>query len=81
MKHDVMRSHAQDPRDSRVQIEAPILKKLVTEVRETVATDIEFRKKSAKKVFGVNDLWNIRRKVRYAARSRKQPTIVTGIRG
>lgn len=81
MKHDVMRSHAQDGRNSRVRIEAPILKKLVTEVRETVATDIEFRKKPVKKVFGVNDLWNIRRRARYVAHSRKQPTIVTGIRG
>ncbi len=48
---------------SIVKIEAKELKKLVSEVRETVATNltnVNPIKKSTKR-FGIVDLWNIRR--------------------
>jgi hypothetical protein len=68
-----------DVMHSIVQMEPAILKNLVTEVRETVATDVEFSK-TPKSVFGVVSLWNIRRNSRYAAHARnKKPRIVTGI--
>jgi hypothetical protein len=72
MKSDVMHS--------RVQMEPTILRQLVNEVKETVATDVEFRAKGPRS-FGVVSLWNIRRNSRYAAHPRKKPTIVTGLRG
>jgi hypothetical protein len=62
---------------SRVQMEPAILERLVTEVKETVATDValpEARKSS----FGALDLWAIRRNRRYSAYGRKKPRIVTG---
>ena len=63
---------------SRVQMEPNILKRLVTEVHETVATDVQLKEK--KNSFGVVSLWNIRRNSRYAAHARnKKPRIVTGI--
>ncbi len=54
---------------SIVQIEANDLKQLVTEVRETVATDaIRVQKPGSKRrVFGIVDLWNIRRGMRTAS--------------
>lgn len=64
---------------SIVQMEPSILKRLVTEVHETVATDVAFPK-AKKNSFGVVGLWNIRRNSRYAAHARnKKPRIVTGI--
>ncbi len=70
MKSDVMHSY--------VQMEPAILKNLVTEVRETVATDVQLKEK--KNSFGVVSLWNIRRNSRYAAHTRhRKPRIVTGI--
>ena len=73
MKSDVMHS--------RVQMDQTLLKQLVTEVRETVATDVEYKTKS-KRSFGVVGLWNIRKNSRYAAHPRnKKPKIVTGLRG
>jgi hypothetical protein len=60
-------------------MEADILKRLVTEVPETVATDVQLAKEK-KNTFGVVSLWNIRRNSRYAAHARnKKPRIVTGI--
>jgi hypothetical protein len=60
-------------------MEADILKRLVTEVPETVATDDQLPKEK-KNSFGVVSLWNIRRNSRYAAHARnKKPRIVTGI--
>ena len=71
MKSDLMHS--------RVQMEPGILKRLVTEVPETVATDVQLPKEK-KNSFGVVSLWNIRRNSRYAAHARnKKPRIVTGI--
>ena len=64
---------------SIVQMEPNILKRLVTEVHETVATDVAIPK-AKKNSFGVVSLWNIRRNSRYAAHARnKKPRIVTGI--
>ena len=63
---------------SIVQLEKDILKRLVTEVHETVATDVAFPK-AKKSSFGVVSLWNIRRNSRYATQARKKPRIVTGI--
>jgi len=61
-------------------MEPNIFKRLVTEVHETVATDVAFPK-AKKSSFGVVSLWNIRRNGRYAAHTRrnKKPRIVTGI--
>ncbi len=63
----------------RVQMEPTILKNLVTEVKETVATDLEMPG-ARKSTFGILNLWDMRRNRRYAAHNtRKQPRIVTGI--
>jgi hypothetical protein len=58
MKSDVMQSI--------VQIEAELLNGLVTEVKETLATDIKKTNKPERS-FGIVDLWNIRRNARSAA--------------
>jgi len=62
MKNDVM--------PSVVQMETELLKRLVTEVKETVATDLNVpqRKKST---FSVVDLWSIHRKAKSASSIRK----------
>lgn len=57
MKSDVM--------PSIVQMEKNVLKSLVKEVKETLATDVVLPK-ATKPSFGVADLWNIRRNVRTA---------------
>lgn len=57
MKSDVM--------PSIVQMEKEVLKSLVKEVKETLATDIEMPK-ATKPSFSVADLWNIRRNARSA---------------
>ncbi len=51
-----------------VQIEANQLKQLVSEVKETVATDITHVKsvKKANRQFRAIDLWNIQRNMRSA---------------
>jgi hypothetical protein len=56
MKNDVM--------PSIVQMEKQVLKNLMKEVKETLATDVVMPKKV--KSFGVADLWNIRRNARPA---------------
>ena len=69
-----------DVMHSRVQMEPAILKNLMTEVKETVATDVAFAK-SRKGGFSALHLWNLRRNSRnsrYAVHARKQPRIVTG---
>lgn len=64
---------------SRVQMEKAILDRLVSEVKETVATDVAVSDELARKSsFGTLDLWAIRRNRRYSAYNRKQPRIVTG---
>lgn len=58
---------------SIVQIEANELKHLVSEVKETVATDLIQVKhiKRTRKHFGVVDLWNIHRGIRMATMPRR----------
>lgn len=61
MKSNVMQSI--------VQIEANDLKNLVSEVKETVATDlikVNSAKSTATISFGIVDLWNIRRGMKTA---------------
>ena len=72
MKSDVMQSI--------VLMEPKVLRQLVTEVKETVAMDVEFAKQNNSS-FGVVDLWNIRKNKRSAGRGRgaKRGGIVTGI--
>lgn len=64
MKNDVM--------PSIVQMDADELKTLLTEVKETVATDpialgITMPKKETNPSFGAADLWNIRRTAKSAS--------------
>jgi hypothetical protein len=59
MKTDVM--------PSIVKIEAEVLKNLVKEVKETVATDISIEKATERK-FRAVDMWNIQRNAKYAVR-------------
>ena len=57
MKNDVM--------PSIVQMEYGVLETLLTEVKETLATDIKMPDKQ-RTSFGIVDLWKIRRNVRSA---------------
>lgn len=59
MKSDVM--------PSLIQMEYGVLKELLTEVIETVATDVKLPEPK-KKTFGIVDLWNIRRNNKTASR-------------
>ena len=52
---------------SRVQMEPEVLKHLVREVKETVATGINVPKKS-KRSFGIVDMWNIQKNRRFSNR-------------
>ena len=61
-----------------VQMEPHILRNLVSEVKETVATNVNLPKQR-KKSFGALQLWAIRRRSRYVAHTRKSPAIITGI--
>ena len=60
MKSDVM--------PSIVQMEAEVLRQLVTEVQETVATDYSLDKTTRTSTFAAVDLWNIQRKMKSANR-------------
>jgi hypothetical protein len=52
---------------SVVQIEGESLKQLVTEVKETLATNINLQPTTEKnKKFGIVDMWNCQRNVRTA---------------
>lgn len=57
MKSDVM--------PSRARVDAEVLKALLTEVKETVATDFRMPEKVTRS-FGITDLWNIRRNAKTA---------------
>jgi hypothetical protein len=70
MKSDIMHS--------RVQLESDILKRLVSEVQETVATDVQLAKAKRTPNFGVLNLWSLRRNSRSARQAIRQPRIVTG---
>jgi hypothetical protein len=50
----------QDLNGSKVYLEQEEIDRLCTEVKEIVATDT-IKEAASKKVFGVADLWNIRR--------------------
>ena len=62
---------------SIVQMEPSILKQWMTEVKETVATDVAAgeERKSALTL----NLWAMRRKARYASNGRRKPGIITGL--
>lgn len=62
MKNDVI--------PSIVKMEKELLKRLVTEVKETVATDVHVPK-AKKNAFSVVDLWNIQRNMKSASRLRR----------
>src|SRR5882762_6992583 len=62
----------------RTLLEASILEQLVTEVKETVATEVELTKEP-KSNFGIVNLWNIRSTRNYAGKPRQKATIKTGI--
>ena len=65
---------------SRVHVERDILDRLVTEVKETVATDVELPKVKKTANFSVVKMWNIRRNGRYATIiGNRPPRIVNGI--
>ena len=57
-----------DVMPSIVRMDAEVLKSLLTEVKETVATVIELPE-TKKSTFGVVDMWNIRRNSRSASNS------------
>ena len=61
---------------SVVQMESSILKKWMTEVKETVATDVELSRENKR---SLNlQLWAMRRNGRYASGRRRKPGIITG---
>ena len=60
MKSDVM--------PSIIQMEYGVLQDLLTEVKETVATEIKIPKEAPRPTFGVVDLWKIRRNAKLATR-------------
>jgi hypothetical protein len=51
-----------------VKIEKEELQQLCTEVKESLASEAEFR--NIKQVFGLADLWHIQRSTRYRVRRR-----------
>ncbi len=57
---------------SIVQLEEESLKELVTEVKETLATNINLHPSSANnKKFGIVDMWNCQRNMRTAISMRR----------
>lgn len=57
---------------SIVQLEEESLKELVTEVKETLATNINLQPSSAKnKKFSIVDMWNCQRNMRTAISMRR----------
>ena len=67
-----------DVQDSYVPMEPSILKQLVIEVKETVATEVADEKEE-RSSFGLVDMWNIRKHGRYAGKPRQKGKITTGI--
>jgi hypothetical protein len=53
---------------SIVHLEADELKQLVTEVKETVATDVDVKNQANNSYFGVADLWKIQKQMKPALR-------------
>ena len=57
---------------SIVQIDKENLMKLVSEVKETIATDINYKnKQNTHKKFGIVDMWNCKRSMRTASSLRR----------
>lgn len=56
---------------SVVKIEKESLRKLVEEVKETLATDINTNTSAKNKSYGIADLWNQRRNARTASSLRR----------
>jgi hypothetical protein len=57
---------------SIIQIEEESLKQLVTEVKETIATNIDLKTRTPKnKNFGIVDMWKCQRNVRTAVSMRR----------
>lgn len=52
---------------SVVQMEREVLQQLVAEVKETLATDLNYAEPRQRRSFGAVDIWNIRRRSRTAA--------------
>ncbi len=81
MKSDVNASMVQPI----VQMEKNVFNQLVSEVKETVATDIDFPKmnnyrKSNNSSFGIVDLWNLRRNRRSAGSQFRGVSIPNGMK-
>ena len=53
---------------SIVQMEAEVLRQLVTEVKETVALNLDLEEGVQQSSFGTVDMWNIRRTMKTANR-------------
>ena len=51
-------------------IEQEQLQQLLTEVKETLATEIEMKNNTNRKEFSAADLWNIQRNTRYRIQRR-----------
>jgi hypothetical protein len=62
----------------RTLLEPSILKNWMTEVKETVATDVAVNRTSNKQSLNLN-LWAMRRNGRYASNARRKPGIITGL--
>jgi hypothetical protein len=60
-----------DVMPSRVQMETNLLKKLVEEVKETIATEVEMNETN-KPSFGIVDLWLIQKTGRYGSTASKR---------
>jgi len=58
-------------KSSIIQLEEKSLRNLVTEVKETLATDFIATQFLKKRTFGVVDLWKCQRKMRTATSLRK----------
>jgi hypothetical protein len=62
-----------DTKSAVVQMEANVLAELLTEVKETIASNINLNVLVSKKqVYGIVDLWNMRRNCRMAFSRRSQ---------
>jgi hypothetical protein len=61
-----------DTKTAVVQMEANVLAELLTEVKETIASDINLNVLVSKKHrYGIVDLWNMRRNSRTATNRRR----------
>ncbi|MDR3713810.1 MAG: hypothetical protein P4L51_13395 [Puia sp.] len=76
MKSDVKTSIVQ----AYVQMEGNAFNELTSEVKETVATDVDLHKLNNGGSFGIIDLWNIRKGRRSARTQFRGVTIPNGIK-